>query len=73
MDDYLPLEFAGHSSKGDQLEWKCGDNWYKVDHMGYEGLAEAVISRLLTYSNTTYYVQYEPVCIQYKAKGYTGC
>lgn len=73
LDDYLPLEFAGHSSKGNQLKWKCGDNWYKADHMGYEGLAEAVISRLLTYSDAAYYVQYEPVCIQYKEKVYTGC
>lgn len=73
LNDYLPLESIGHSSKGNQLKWKCGNKWYKADHMGYEGLAEAVISRLLAYSNAAYYVRYELVQIQYKDKDYNGC
>lgn len=73
LSDCFPLDSAGHSSKGNQLKWKCGNIWYKADHMGYEGLAEVVISRLLAYSNVPYYVQYEPVQIQYKDKGYNGC
>lgn len=73
LNDCFPLDSTGHSSKGNQLKWKCGDKWYKADHMGYEGLAEVVVSRLLAYSNTAYYVKYEPVQIQYKDKGYNGC
>lgn len=73
MDEYLPIETAQHSSKGNQLKWKCGEYWYKADHMGYEGLSEVVISSLLTYSEAEYYVQYEPVLIQYKGKDYIGC
>ena len=30
-------ETEGHTSKGNQLKWKLGDQWYKADHMGYEG------------------------------------
>ena len=43
-------ETAGHSSKGNQLKWRQGDIWYKADYMGYEGMAEVVISDLLELS-----------------------
>ncbi len=63
----------GHSSKGNQLKWKYGGYWYKADYMGYEGLAEVVISRLLLHSNVGDYVKYEPVQIEYRDRLYNGC
>ena len=46
------LEAAqGHTSKGDQPKWQCDGNWFKADYMGYEGLAEVVVSELLEFSN----------------------
>ena len=50
------------SSKGDQLKWRHGDNWYKADYLGYEGLAECVVSSLLAMSSLdrSGYVCYEP-------------
>lgn len=73
MDEYLLYETQGHSSKGNQLKWKQDGYWFKADHMGYEGLAEIIISRLLKLSNVTDYVEYEPARIQYKNKIYNGC
>lgn len=35
------------SSKGNQLKWENNGVWYKADYIGYEGLAEYVISHLL--------------------------
>lgn len=32
-----PQETLNHTSKGNQLKWKCYGYWYKADHMGYEG------------------------------------
>lgn len=42
---------AETSSKGNQEKWQDGGRWYKLDQFGYEGLAEALISRLLECSN----------------------
>lgn len=33
-----PQETLNHTSKGNQLKWKCDGCWCKADHMGYEGL-----------------------------------
>ena len=38
------------SSKGNQLKFERSGIWYKADYMGYEGLAEYTVSRLLRYS-----------------------
>ncbi len=73
LDRFTPLETYGHSSKGNQLKWKHEAFWYKADHMGYEGLAEVIISRLLCHSNVTDYVLYEPAAIEYKKRRYNGC
>lgn len=73
LDDFLPLECAGHSSKGNQLKWRVDNTWYKADHMGYEGLAEVMVSGLLEYSDVENYVRYFPAEIQYKDKKYIGC
>lgn len=39
------------SSKGNQLKWCRNNVWYKADYMGYEGLVEYVVSRLLEKSS----------------------
>ncbi len=63
----------GHSSKGNQLKWEQDGWWYKADAFGFESLAEVVVSRLLTSSNLTDVVAYEPVIIRYRDKEYRGC
>lgn len=63
----------GHTSKGDQPKWHRGDLWYKADYMGYEALAEVVISRLLEKSNVPEFVLYEPAWIRYEAGEAPGC
>lgn len=49
----------GYSSKGNVPKWKIGDNWYKLDVFGYEGLAEFVISHLIKKSNVDNFVLYD--------------
>ncbi len=75
VNGIVRFETAGHSSKGNQLKWKVGDDWYKADYMGYEGLAEVAVSRLLKSSNRkdTEFVRYEPVQIFYGNRWYAGC
>lgn len=73
LDNLDLLDTAGHSSKGNQLKWRQGEIWYKADHMGYEGLAEVVVSRLLLRSSAENFVHYDPVLIQYGGREYRGC
>lgn len=47
LDNHSPFHKTGHTSKGDQRKWKVGDRWYKVDYMGYESLAEVLVSHFL--------------------------
>jgi len=54
----------GHTSKGDQPKWQHSNIWYKADHMGYESLAEVVVSQLLEKSNLPDHVIYTPVLIE---------
>jgi len=63
------------SAKGDQLKWLVGDYWYKADRNGYEGLAEVVVSKLLSKSNLKpeNYIDYDLATIKYKNKTYQGC
>lgn len=63
----------GHSSKGNQWKWMQNSRWYKADYMGYEALAEILVSRLLEYSDTDYFVRYEPVEIFYRDQMWNGC
>lgn len=62
------------SSKGNQLKWKKGNIWYKADYLGYEGLAEYVISRLLTKSSLKMaeFVLYDLEEIKYKTQTFNG-
>lgn len=63
----------GHTSKGDQPKWQVGKTWYKADHMGYEALAEVVVSRMLEKSNLSNFVRYEPVRIELQDRTLPGC
>lgn len=63
----------GHTSKGDQPKWQADGKWYKADHMGYEGLSEVVISRLLEKSNVSDFVSYSPILIQSDEQSWNGC
>ena len=73
LDTVEQEPIQGHTSKGDQPKWQLKDKWYKADHMGYEALAEVVVSQLLKQSNVPDFVEYEPVWIQYKGKEHPGC
>lgn len=67
-------ETEGHTSKGNQLKWKLQGQWYKADHMGYEGLAEVLVFRLLRQSELKYpFVEYHPVEILYRDQRLLGC
>lgn len=69
-----PIVTDGHSSKGNQSKWRIGNLWYKADHMGYEGLSEVIVSRmLLKITGIREYVKYEPVMIKYGDKTTAGC
>lgn len=73
LDAITQEPIQGHTSKGDQPKWQLDGKWYKADHMGYEALAEVLISRLLKRSNVTNFVEYEPVLIWYKGQEVPGC
>ena len=47
------------SSKGNQNKWLLDGVWYKADGLGYEALAEVLISRLLEKTNAEHFVRYE--------------
>ncbi len=61
------------SSKGNQQKWYTDGKWYKADHMGYEGLCEAVISALLSKSNVKNYTSYSLVIIEHNNTKSNGC
>lgn len=61
------------SSKGNQPKWFAEGKWYKADHMGYEGLSEVVVSKLLAKTNIENYVTYHPTVIEYENKKLIGC
>ena len=73
LDTITQEPIQGHSSKGDQPKWQLDGKWYKADHMGYEALAEVLISGLLKRSNASDFVEYKPVLIQYQGKEMPGC
>lgn len=64
---------AGRTSKGDQPKWQMRGNWYKADHMGYEALAEVLVSGLLKKSNVSDFVDYQLVQIHDHGKERIGC
>ncbi|MCM1156586.1 MAG: hypothetical protein NC392_14630 [Roseburia sp.] len=71
-DQYIQTG-AEHSSSGRQLKWRQDGYWYKADRMGFESLAESLVSHLLQHSNIEDFTAYEPVMIRYKDETYRGC
>ncbi len=63
------------SSKGNQLKFQHNSFWYKADYLGYEGLSEYVISRLLAFSDLEEgaFVHYDLEQIRYRSNVYPGC
>ena len=47
------------TSKGNLPKWHIDNYWYKTDALGYENLAECLISDLLKHSNIYKYTKYE--------------
>ena len=68
-------ENGWRSSKGNQLKFKCDGVWYKADYLGYEGLAEYTVSKLLKYSSLREdeYVDYNLEQISYNGNVYNAC
>ena len=58
-------KIENHTSKGNQPKWHIDNKWYKADHMGYEALAEYIISKLLLKSNVENFVEYQLIKIEY--------
>lgn len=73
MTERSICETTSTSSKGNQLKWEQGGWWYKADCLGYEGLAEVAVSRILSYSNLDGVTEYEPGIIFYRGLPYRGC
>ena len=63
------------SSKGNQMKFERDGIWYKADYLGYEGLAEFVISRLLAFSTLSpdEFAEYALEQITYNGNIYNGC
>lgn len=61
------------TSKGNQIKMKIDDFWYKMDYLGYEGLAEYLCSELLPYTNIKSYVKYEMVEMSLNGETFNGC
>lgn len=63
------------SSKGNQLKGCRTGKWYKADYLGYEGLAEYVISGLLRKSSLKEdaYIRYDTEKIGYGEVTFNGC
>ena len=74
LHEFELQENTGHSSKGNQLKWKKENIWHKADYAGYEGLAEATASWLLTHSSLSKhaFVTYQTEQIHYKSNTFLG-
>lgn len=73
LDCLYQMHTSGHSSKGNQMKARIGDYWYKADYMGYEGLAEMLVSGMLEKSNLVNFVKYDLIRIECGEKVYNGC
>lgn len=73
LTDIKKEKIENHTSKGNQPKWHINNKWYKADHMGYEALAEYVVSELLKKSNIHNFVVYDLVEIKYDNKISNGC
>ena len=60
-------------SKGNQNKWCVDGIWYKADGLGYEALAEILVSRLLEKVNLAHYVHYKYEPLEWEGVVYHGC
>lgn len=77
------IEFEGkdirtlnrRSSKGNQMKFERDGFWYKTDYLGYEGLAEYVVSLLLSFSTLgkDEFIRYDLEQISYHGNVFHGC
>lgn len=61
------------TSKGNQVKMEVDGYWYKMDYLGYEGLAEYLASNLLAYTNIPAYAEYEITEISLNGQKFNGC
>lgn len=69
----MALESGRASSKGNQNKWTSAGIWYKADSLGYEALAEVLISRLLEKTNAVSFVHYSYIPLEKKGTFLHGC
>lgn len=67
------MHYGWTSSKGNQNKWRIDGIWYKEDGLGYEALAEVLVSKLLGKTNTGAYVEYEYEPIEIDGRTVHGC
>lgn len=65
--------YLSSTSKGNQTKWYADGKFIKADTMGYESIAEAVVSDFLGYTDIMNYVDYGLCKIDYEGKSYFGC
>lgn len=75
LEDTNIINQERKSSKGDQNKWLLNDVWYKQDFLGYEGLSEYVVSKLIEKSDLKKFefVKYETEQIDYRGVSRNGC
>ena len=73
LKNYTMLDTKATSSKGNQPKWLVNGVWSKGDYMGYEGLSECIVSKLLHSSNVENFVDYGPLRMYYMDTRYNGC
>lgn len=73
IENEIPIQTWGHSSKGNQLKWKVGNNWIKADGFGYESLSEIVVSKMIEQTDIEEYVHYVPIKVLWQNREYDGC
>lgn len=69
----LETDVSKTSSKGNQNKWFDQVRWYKEDGLGYEALAEVLISRLLAKTNVDSFVIYRYEQLVKGDKCFHGC
>lgn len=62
------------TSKGNQLKWFKNNFYIKADSMGYEGIAEVLVSELLLHTHTNYdFINYFLCSIRSTDRTLSGC
>lgn len=70
-EDYTSI--ISTTSKGNQIKWKMGGYWWKIDKHGYEGLAEELASLVLSHIKGIDYTFYNSCVINSGGDLHFGC